>query len=68
LKALLEKCSKLFARYDKYLTVSKLAPVNIELILDARPVKVPPHHISPEDEQMIEEDWRNGCKRTAGKN
>jgi hypothetical protein len=56
LKALLEKYSKLFAGDEKYFPLSKLPPVNIELLPDARPVKVPPHHMSPEDEPMIEEE------------
>ena len=30
--------------------------MKMELLPDARPVKVPPHHLSAEDEQMIEEE------------
>jgi hypothetical protein len=56
LKALLERYSKLFAGDEKDFPLSKLPPVKIELLPDARPVKVPPHHMSPEDEQMIEEE------------
>jgi hypothetical protein len=58
LKALLERYSKLFAGDEKDFPLSKLPPVKIELLPDARPVKVPPHHMSPEDEQMIEEEIR----------
>jgi len=49
------KYSKLFAGDEKDFPLSKLPPVKIELLPDARPVKVPPHHRSLEDEQMIEE-------------
>jgi len=56
LKALLEKYSKLFAGDEKYFPLSKIFPVKIELLPDGRPVKVPAHHMSPEDEQMIEEE------------
>jgi len=55
LKALLEKNLKLFAGDEKYFPLSKLHPVKIKLLPNARPVKVPPHHMSPKDEQMIEE-------------
>jgi hypothetical protein len=56
LKALLEKYSKLFAGDERYFPLSKLPPVKIELLPDARPVKVLPHHKSPENEQMFEEE------------
>jgi hypothetical protein len=38
------------------LALSKLPAVKIELIPGARPVKVPPHLMSSEDEQIIEEE------------
>jgi len=56
LKALLEKYSKLFAGNEKYFPLSKLPPLKIKVLPDARSVKVPPYHMSPEDEQMIEEE------------
>ena len=43
----------MFAGDEKYFPFSKLPPLKIELLPDARPVKVPPHHMSPEDEQVI---------------
>ena len=51
------KYSKLFAGDEKDFPLSKLPPVKIELLPDARPVKVPPYHMSPKDEQMIRRDW-----------
>ena len=34
----------------------KLAPIEIELLPGATPVKVPPHHMSTEDEQVLEDE------------
>ena len=56
LLALLNRFKGLFAGSDKYYPLSKLPPVRIELLPEARPVKVPPHKMAPDDEQMVEDE------------
>jgi hypothetical protein len=51
------KCfNKVFARNEIHHPVSKLPALKIELLPEARPVRVPNHKMAPEEEQMIEDE------------
>ena len=65
LEALLEKYSKLFSGDEKYFPVSKLPPVKIELLSDARQTST--SYVSRKRANDRRRDRRDGCKGTVGK-
>jgi len=55
LDEILEKHQEVFA-LEKRSAASNLPPVEIELLPGASPMRVPSHHMSAEDEQILEEE------------
>lgn len=56
LLVLFMRFNKVFAGNKKYYTFSKLPPLKIELLPEARAVRVQPHKMALEEEQMIEDE------------
>jgi hypothetical protein len=50
------RSTMMFLALEKWSAASKLPPNEIELLPGATPVKVPPHHMSAEDEQVLEDE------------
>jgi hypothetical protein len=62
LNEILEKHQEVFA-LEKWSAASDLPPVEIELLPGASPMRLPPHHMSAEDEQILEEEVRDAGQR-----